>query len=134
MSKQINGQSLIHNTPPWMSIDKRMCLVKTLLEKTLWDKKNVVKEKKYNIVHHILYFSPSCKLTSLRWWSLNLWIIYSKVLLGKNFINRPAIFSHEWIFGYLYHPFNWTIHYCLHIWLLIPSLSEIVTSFLHMLL
>jgi len=42
---QINGQSLIHNTPSLVSIDKRMCLVKTLIGKTLWDKKNLVREK-----------------------------------------------------------------------------------------
>ena len=44
-----------------MSIDKRMCLVKTLLGKTLWDQ-NLVKEKEYiilyNIVLRIFYFSP----------------------------------------------------------------------------
>jgi len=33
-----------HNTPPWVSIGQRMCLIKTLLGKTLWDK-NLVKEK-----------------------------------------------------------------------------------------
>jgi len=37
---QTNGRSLIHNTPPWVSIDKRMCLVKTLLEKPRCDKKS----------------------------------------------------------------------------------------------
>jgi len=41
---------------------------------------------------------PSYKITSLRWQSLNLWIICSKVIIDKNFINRHVIFSHEWIF------------------------------------
>ena len=40
-------QNLIfYNTPPWMII--RICLVKTLLGKTLWEK-TLVKEKEYNI-------------------------------------------------------------------------------------
>jgi len=50
---QINGQSLIHNTPPWVSIDKRMCLVKTLLEKP-FGIKNLVKEKEYNILYYLI--------------------------------------------------------------------------------
>jgi len=32
-------------------------------------------------------------------------------------------------FGYLYHPFNWTMHCCLHIWLLIPFFSRIDHKF-----
>ena len=35
---QINGRPLIHNTPPWVSIEKRMCIVKTLLEKNIYIK------------------------------------------------------------------------------------------------
>jgi len=43
-----------------MSIDKIMCLAKTLLGKTLWDK-NLVKEKEYIIQNNIvlyIFFSP----------------------------------------------------------------------------
>jgi len=84
---QINGRPLIHNTSPWVSIDKRMCLVKTLLGETLWDK-NLVKEKEYKNLYSLIQyclssiiFCLSCKLTSLRWQSPILWTNYSKVLL-----------------------------------------------------
>ena len=40
-----------YNTPPWMFIKKNilLCLNKTLLGKTYWDK-NPVKEKEYTII------------------------------------------------------------------------------------
>ena len=94
---QINGRPLFHNTPPWVPIDKRMCLVKTLLGKILWDK-NLVKEKEYiilyNIVLYIFYFSPSCKHTSLRGRNPILWTNCSNVLLDKDFVNKSARFSY----------------------------------------
>ena len=56
---QINGQSLIHNTPPWVSIDTRMCLVKTLLGKILWDKKPSEGKR----VHHFVFFTTILFIT-----------------------------------------------------------------------
>jgi len=56
---QINGRPLIHNIPHWVSIDKRMCIVKTLLGKTLWDK-NLVKGK---LVHHFVFFNTILFIT-----------------------------------------------------------------------
>ena len=135
-----------------------MCLVKTLLGKTIWDK-NLVKEKEYiilyNIVLCIFYFSPSCKLTSLRWRSPILWTNCSKVLLGKDLVNKSTRFSHERIFWIstspflwrswvkknfgricfvrsplIYSSFNWVMHaLCLHISLLVSFFPRINHKF-----
>jgi len=95
-----------------VSIDKRMCFAKTLLGKTFWDK-NLVKEKKYiilyNIVLYIFYFSSSIKLPSLKWRSPILWTNCSKVLLGKDFVNKSVRFSHERTFWISTSPFLWTL-------------------------
>jgi len=42
----------------WLSIDKRMCLVKTLLGKILWEK-NLMKEKKCNILYSLIQYCLS---------------------------------------------------------------------------